>query len=38
VIIAELRVDMKAFGNVSQLASPAGVCSGNNESFYAAFW
>jgi len=32
VIIAELGVDMKVFGNVSQLASWAGVCPGNNES------
>ena len=32
VIIAELGIDMKVFGNVSQLASWAGVCPGNNES------
>jgi transposase len=32
VIIAELGGDMKVFGNVSQLASWAGVCPGNNES------
>ena len=32
VIIAELGVDMSVFENVSQLASWAGVCSGNNES------
>jgi len=32
VIIAELGVDMKVFGNVSQLASWAGVCPGSNES------
>ena len=32
VIIAELGVDMKVFGSVSQLASWAGVCPGNNES------
>jgi transposase len=32
VIIAELGVDMSAFGSVSQLASWAGVCPGNNES------
>src|SRR6516162_8157341 len=32
VIIAELGVDMKVSGNVSQLASWAGVCPGNNES------
>jgi len=32
VIIAELGVDMSVFGNVSQLASWAGVCPGNNES------
>src|SRR5438093_10897148 len=32
VIIAELGVDMTVFGNVSQLASWAGVCPGNNES------
>jgi transposase len=32
VIIAELGVDMSVFHNVSQLASWAGVCSGNNES------
>ena len=31
-IIAELGVDMSAFGTVSQLASWAGVCPGNNES------
>jgi transposase len=32
VIIAELGVDMSVFGTVSQLASWAGVCPGNNES------
>jgi transposase len=32
VIIAELGVDMSVFGSSSQLASWAGVCSGNNES------
>jgi transposase len=32
VILAELGIDMKAFGNVSQLASWAGVCPGNHES------
>jgi transposase len=32
VIIAELGVDMKVFESVSQLASWAGVCPGNNES------
>ena len=32
VIIAELGVDMSVFENVSQLASWAGVCPGNNES------
>ena len=32
VIIAELGVDMRVFQNVSQLASWAGVCPGNNES------
>jgi transposase len=31
-IIAELGVDMRVFENVSQLASWAGVCPGNNES------
>jgi transposase len=31
-IIAEMGVDMSVFGNVSQLASWAGVCPGNNES------
>lgn len=31
-IIAELGVDMKVFENISQLASWAGVCPGNNES------
>ena len=31
-VIAELRVDMTVFDNVSQLASWAGVCPGNNES------
>jgi transposase len=31
-IIAELGVDMSVFGTVSQLASWAGVCPGNNES------
>jgi len=31
-IIAELGVDMSVFENVSQLASWAGVCPGNNES------
>jgi transposase len=32
VIIAELGVDMSVFQTVSQLASWAGVCPGNNES------
>jgi transposase len=32
VIIAELGVDMSVFGSVSQLASWAGVCPGNNQS------
>jgi len=32
VIIAELGIDMTAFQSVSQLASWAGVCPGNNES------
>jgi transposase len=32
VIIAELGVDMSTFQSVSQLASWAGVCPGNNES------
>jgi transposase len=32
VIVAELGVDMRVFENVSQLASWAGVCPGNNES------
>jgi transposase len=32
VIIAELGVDMSVFESVSQLASWAGVCPGNNES------
>src|SRR3989449_11225994 len=32
VIIAELGVDMRVFQSVSQLASWAGVCPGNNES------
>ena len=32
VIIAELGVDMKVFGNVPQLASWAGICPGSNES------
>src|SRR5215469_11035690 len=32
VIIAELGVDMSVFGSVSQLASWAGLCPGNNES------
>ena len=32
VIIAELGVDMGVFQNVSQMASWAGVCPGNNES------
>ena len=32
VIIAELGVEMSVFENVSQLASWAGVCPGNNES------
>jgi transposase len=32
VIIAELGVDMSVFQNVSQLASWAGICPGNNES------
>jgi transposase len=31
-IIAELGVDMSVFENVSQLASWAGVCPGNNDS------
>jgi len=31
-ILAELGVDMSVFGGVSQLASWAGVCPGNNES------
>jgi transposase len=31
-IIAEMGVDMKVFENVSQLASWAGICPGNNES------
>jgi transposase len=31
-IIAEMGVDMTVFGNVSQLASWAGICPGNNES------
>jgi transposase len=31
-IIAEMGVDMTAFGTVSQLASWAGICPGNNES------
>ena len=31
-IIAELGVDRSVFGNVSQLASWAGICPGNNES------
>jgi len=31
-IIAEMGVDMKVFGNVSQLASWTGVCPGNHES------
>src|SRR6266550_593284 len=31
-IIAELGVDMSVFGSVSQLASWAGLCPGNNES------
>jgi transposase len=31
-IIAEMGVDMNVFGSVSQLASWAGVCPGNNES------
>jgi transposase len=31
-IIAEMGVDMKVFGNVSQLASWTGVCPGNNQS------
>jgi transposase len=31
-IIAELGVDMSVFGTVSQLASWAGICPGNNES------
>jgi transposase len=31
-IIAEMGVDMNVFGNVSQLASWAGICPGNNES------
>jgi transposase len=32
VILAELGVDMRVFASVSQLASWAGVCPGNNES------
>jgi transposase len=32
VLIAELGVDMRVFHNVSQMASWAGVCLGNNES------
>jgi transposase len=32
VIIAELGVDMSVFQSVSQMASWAGVCPGNNES------
>src|SRR5499427_2116769 len=32
VLIAELGVDMSVFQNVSQMASWAGVCPGNNES------
>jgi len=32
VIIAELGVDMTVFQSISQLASWAGVCPGNNES------
>ena len=32
VIIVEMGVDMSVFGNVSQLASWAGVCPGNDES------
>jgi transposase len=32
VVIAEMGVDMNVFGSVSQLASWAGVCPGNNES------
>ncbi len=32
VIIAELGVDMNVFQSVSQLASWAGLCPGNNES------
>jgi transposase len=32
VIIAEMGVDMSVFGSVSQLASWAGICPGNNES------
>lgn len=32
VLIAELGVDMSVFHNVSQMASWAGVCPGNNES------
>ncbi len=31
-IIAEMGVDMSVFGSVSQLASWAGICPGNNES------
>ena len=31
-IIAEMGVDMNVFGSVSQLASWAGICPGNNES------
>lgn len=32
VIIAEMGVDMSVFASVSQLASWAGICPGNNES------
>src|SRR5712692_2393880 len=32
VIIAELGVDMRVFGSISQVACWAGVCPGNNES------
>src|SRR6201993_1836566 len=32
VLIAEMGVDMSVFANVSQMASWAGVCPGNNES------
>src|SRR5437899_11241796 len=32
VIISELGVDMSVFGNVSQMASWAGICPGNRQS------